>query len=135
MKTNLPLTRRRLLISGIVVISMVVMLPVLITSFQKSRTLAQRNSCVANMRQIDGAVHALSLENKLKDGDFVPHNWVAGVLKGNMIPICPGGGSYYIPPVGGHPTCSFHGDLFRELGYVKDPLPRTNTSSHSKTNL
>jgi type II secretory pathway pseudopilin PulG len=114
------LTRRRLLIGVIVVAIVAAMLPV-ITSFQKSRALAQRNSCVANMRQIDGATISLALETKRYRGATVPPQEVASFLKGGVIPTCPTGGTYTLPVVMQTPVCSVHGPLFSEAEVLSRP--------------
>jgi hypothetical protein len=115
------LTRRRLLIGVIVVVIMAAMLPV-ITSFQKSRALAQRNSCVANMRQIDGATISFALEQKLYRGDAVPAQEVAQFLRRGVIPTCPAGGTYTLPVVMQSPICSVHGPLFSEAEVLSRPF-------------
>ena len=40
-----------------------------IPNFVRARQTSQTNACINNLRQIDGAVNQLALENKLKSGD------------------------------------------------------------------
>ena len=39
-----------------------------IPNFVKARTTAQKNACIANLKQIDGAKEQWALENKLTSG-------------------------------------------------------------------
>lgn len=71
-------------------------------------TTTQRNACINNLRQIDGAKEQFKFETKLKDGDIVTITDVRGYIKGGF-PTCPAGGSYTIGPIGTDPTCSIAG--------------------------
>ena len=71
-------------------------------------TTTQRNACINNLRQIDGAKEQFKFETKLKDGDIVTITDVRGYIKGGF-PTCPAGGSYTIGPIGTDPTCSIPG--------------------------
>ena len=72
---------------------------------------AQRNLCINNLRQIDAAKQQWALEyNKGDDAvplaqDLLPY------LKGQVFPVCPGGGTYTIGAVGVPPTCSIPGHV------------------------
>jgi prepilin-type N-terminal cleavage/methylation domain-containing protein len=79
-----------------------------IPNFVKARGTAQKNACINNLRQIDGAKEQWALENKAKQGDTVPvdANNLPSYLKGGM-PQCPGGGGdYTVGTVGTPPTCT-----------------------------
>ncbi len=80
-----------------------------IPNFVKARTTAQTNSCIANLKQIDGAEQQWALENKKTSTDTPGTTEVAAYLKGNVIPSCPGGGSYTINTVSASPTCNVTG--------------------------
>ena len=80
-----------------------------IPNFVKARTTAQKNSCIANLKQIDGGVQQWALENKKTSTDTPGTTEVAAYLKGNAIPACPGGGSYTINTVSQSPTCNVAG--------------------------
>lgn len=69
-----------------------------------------RNSCIANMKQIDGATQQWALENKKIGTSPVELAGIVNYLRGKALPRCPGGGAYVLPPnVAGSPTCSVHG--------------------------
>lgn len=49
---------------GITAVIVPLMMAITIPNFVKARDNAQKNSCIANLKQIDGAVQQWSLENK-----------------------------------------------------------------------
>ena len=81
-----------------------------IPNFVKARTASQKNACIANLKQIDGAKATWALENKKVNSD-VP---VASDLYGSTAyirdtPTCPGGGTYAPLAVDTKPTCTIGG--------------------------
>ncbi len=85
-----------------------------IPNFMKSRTTACLNSCIANLKQIDGANQQWALENKKTDGDMVDPKGSVFYLKGGATPTCPAGGSYTIAVwVSNPPICT----LSKTLGH------------------
>ncbi len=80
-----------------------------IPNFVKARATAQKNACIANLKQIDGAVQQWALENKKAATDTyaLTDTTVLAYLKGSTLPACPGGGAYTEGAnVSGSPTCS-----------------------------
>ena len=77
-----------------------------IPNFVKARTTAQKNACVANLKQIDGAVQQWALEMKKTSTDNVTTTDVLDYLKGSILPLCPANGTYTTGTVSGTPTCS-----------------------------
>lgn len=75
-----------------------------IPNFVKARTTAQKNACINNLRQIDGAKEQWALENKKKSGDEIVEADVNGYIKGGA-PTCPAGGTYTYGIVDAKPTC------------------------------
>jgi len=74
-----------------------------IPNFVKARTTAQMNGCIANLRQIDGAI-----QNKKPDDAQVTFDDISPYLKTTL--VCPAGGtsfsdSYSMTTVGQRPTC------------------------------
>jgi hypothetical protein len=92
---------------------MVVMIPlyaaIAIPSFVRARQTAQLNSCVNNMRQLDGATRQWAIENNATTGTSVTAEDLSAYLR--RTPECPAGGSYAYPSVGTEPSCSLHGAL------------------------
>jgi hypothetical protein len=77
-----------------------------------ARANSQRNACINNLRQIDGAKNEFALEKGKANGTPVTEDDIKPYLKldasGN-IPKCPAGGKYTIGKVGELPTCSIPG--------------------------
>jgi prepilin-type N-terminal cleavage/methylation domain-containing protein len=78
-----------------------------IPNFVKARTTAQKNACINNLRQIDGAIQQWALEEKKAPTDTVTTTAVAGYLKGGVMPTCPIGNAAYtgMATVANPPTC------------------------------
>ena len=79
-----------------------------IPNFVRARTQSQKNACINNLRQIDGAVQQWALENKQAPAATVATSDVLPYLKSAV--ICPAGGtsfgdSYLVSNVGAKPTC------------------------------
>ncbi len=77
-------------------------------NFVKARTTAQKNACINNLRQIDGAIQQWALELKKDAGATVLEVDVTPYLKNSV--ICPSGGtsfsdSYALRTVADQPTC------------------------------
>ncbi len=79
-----------------------------IPNFIKSRTTAQKATCINNLRQIDGAIQSWALENKQGPTAPVKFTDISGYLKNAV--VCPSGGttfanSYTIVDVQTKPVC------------------------------
>jgi len=79
-----------------------------IPNFVRARTQSQKNACINNLRQIDGAVQQWALENKQAPTANVAATDVFPYLKSAV--ICPSGGttfadSYNVTTVANKPTC------------------------------
>lgn len=79
-----------------------------IPNFVKARTAAQKNACVQNLRQIEGAKELWAVENKKTEGASTAGSETAvnAFLRGGDTPVCPGGGTYTYGAVGSAPSCS-----------------------------
>lgn len=96
-----------------------------IPNFVKTRVTAQKNSCEANRKMLDGAVQMWAIDNK-KKADDAPN--LAGILKylnDKKMPECPAGGRYKLPgKISGQITCSHSGHS--DSGWSADvakPMP------------
>ncbi len=76
-----------------------------IPNFVKARESAQRNACINNLRQVDGAVQQYALENRTTTPATMAE--VAAYLKGGVEPVCPTDQSSYTGPetLTDVPTC------------------------------
>jgi prepilin-type N-terminal cleavage/methylation domain-containing protein len=79
-----------------------------IPNFIKAREASQKNACIANLKQLDGAIATWALENKKVSTDAVSLTDVAGDTT-KMIrdtPACPAGSTAYaLTTVNAKPTC------------------------------
>ena len=74
-----------------------------------SVAIIHRNTCINNLRQLDGAKQQWALE-KNKPADAVPKvEDLLPYLKDGIFPACPDGGSYFINSVEAVPTCTIQG--------------------------
>jgi len=80
------------------------LLAIAIPNFVKARQTAQRNMCINNLRQIDGAKRSWALENKKEKTDTPTQSDLMPYF--GEFPTCPAGGTYQINSVGEPPTCS-----------------------------
>ena len=79
-----------------------------IPNFVKARTTSQKNACINNLRQIDGAIQQWALETKQSGSASVGFTDISAYLKNAV--ICPSGGttfanSYTIADVSTKPVC------------------------------
>ena len=82
-----------------------------IPNFIKARQVSQKNACIANMKQIDGAINTWALEMNKVNGDD-PNTSITEVFGATqyikVTPACPAGGGYTFLAVGstqGHVEC------------------------------
>ena len=75
-------------------------------NFVKARQTAQKNTCISNLRTIDGAKAQWALENKKTDTDTPKPADLKPYLGSKQFPVCPAGGTYTVNRVSDHPECS-----------------------------
>lgn len=86
-----------------------------IPNFIKARQVSQKNACIANMKQVDGAINTWALEQNKVNGDD-PNASLTEIFGATQYiktePVCPAGGGYTYLDVGstqGHVECSLAG--------------------------
>ncbi|HXG47571.1 MAG TPA: prepilin-type N-terminal cleavage/methylation domain-containing protein [Methylomirabilota bacterium] len=78
-----------------------------IPNFIKAREASQRNACVANLKQIDGAIATWALENRQVTGATIDTTALYGSTNYiRVAPTCPAGGTYTYSTVGANPQVS-----------------------------
>jgi len=78
-----------------------------IPNFVKARAASQKNACIANLKQIDGAKATWALEQKKLSTDTPVTSDIYGATQYiRDEPLCPGGGTYTLDIVANRPTCS-----------------------------
>jgi prepilin-type N-terminal cleavage/methylation domain-containing protein len=88
----------------IVVAIIGILAAIAIPNFLKSRTESQKNSCIANLKQIEGAYEQCKLSGATATviGDLVGDTkWIKST------PICPAGGAYSLPTDSTRATCGY----------------------------
>ena len=80
-----------------------------IPNFVRARTTSQKNACINNLRQLDGAKQQWALENN-QTGSVTPTSAQVTPYMGRganaTMPTCPAGGNYTIASIATVPTCS-----------------------------
>ena len=85
-----------------------------IPNFIKAREASQKNACIANLKQIDGAKATWALENKKVNSDAVALTDLAGgpTLYIRETPECPATGTYATGTVADKTTCTVAGHAY-----------------------
>jgi prepilin-type N-terminal cleavage/methylation domain-containing protein len=78
-----------------------------IPNFVKARAASQKNACIANLKQMDGAKATWALEQKKVSTDTPVDTDLFGSTQYiRDKPECPGGGTYALNDVQSKPTCT-----------------------------
>ena len=94
----------------IVVAVIAILMSVAVPNYFKSGKTTSKNTCISNLRQIDGAMEQWAMDNNMSEGSIPSlsqeesiYNYVDGGK-----PVCPSGGEYTIHAVNSRPqvTCS-----------------------------
>ena len=81
-----------------------------IPNFIKAREASQKNACIANLKQIDGAKNTWALEQKKVNADVpVDSDLFGTTLYIREKPSCPANGTYNLLSVVTKPTCTTAG--------------------------
>lgn len=92
----------------IVVLIIGILMAIAVPNFIRSRETSRRNSCIANLKKMDGAKEQWAMDNRAAAGSAVTMADIATTyLKCPATgPECPAGGTYTVDAVGVNPSCS-----------------------------
>ncbi len=97
-----------MIVVAIVVAIVALLATMSIPSYARARNFSQSNTCVNNLRQINGGTDQWAIENKKLDTDTVTMTNIGIYLKST--PQCPADGICSVSTVASDPTCSVGGD-------------------------
>src|SRR5437764_12605348 len=82
------------LIEIMIVVSIIALLAsIAVPNYMKSRAIAQRTTCIGNLRQIDGAIQSRALEARKQAGQGVRAEDIKGYFRNQV--SCPSGGTTF----------------------------------------
>lgn len=91
----------------IVVLIIGILMAIAVPNFVKARESSRKNSCIANLKQVDSAKEQWAMDNKKDAGATVAMTDLVGAtLYLKATPACPSSGTYTVNNIGTNPTCS-----------------------------
>lgn len=92
---------------AILLLVAIVLCAIAIPNMRTGPRFPPRNACIANLKQIDGAIQQWALDNKKKDTEAPDFKEAIKYLKNGRLPKCPSGGNYNAgKTIADPPTCS-----------------------------
>ena len=90
----------------IVVLIIGILMAIAVPNFVKARDSSRKNSCIANLKQVNAAKEQWAMDNKKDTGAAVVFSDLVGsTLYIKATPTCPSGGTYTVNTLGTSPAC------------------------------
>ena len=101
------------LIEVMVVVMIVgIIASIAVPSWIRSRDRSRKMTCLANMKTMEDAKDLYAIAKRLSNGESVDESQLfSEFMKGSVIPVCPGGGTYTVNVIGTQVECSTHGKV------------------------
>ena len=114
MQTKTKLNGGFTLVEIMIVVAIIGLLAAIaIPNFIKAREASQKNACIANLKQIDGAKQTWALETKQVSGATPTEALLYGpTLYIRDTPACPANGVYTLNSMAEKPVCNVTGHTF-----------------------
>jgi prepilin-type N-terminal cleavage/methylation domain-containing protein len=96
----------------IVVLIIGILMAIAVPNFINARANSQKNTCISNLKQIEGAKEQWAMANKKGATDSPTETELVGDATTGFLkayPNCPSGGTYTIGNMSTRPTCSLAG--------------------------
>ena len=96
----------------IVVLIIGILMAIAVPNFIQARTSSRKQTCIANLKQIDSGKEQWAMDKKKDTGDTVVTTELygaTGYIK--VAPTCPASGTYAVGVVGTNPTCTVTGHV------------------------
>jgi prepilin-type N-terminal cleavage/methylation domain-containing protein len=93
----------------IVVLIIGILMAIAVPNFVRARETSRVNSCIATLKEIDGAKEQWAMDQHKNQGDPVLMTDIYAAGGGSYLkvnPVCPSGGTYTVNAVGTPPTCT-----------------------------
>lgn len=91
----------------IVVLIIGILMAIAVPNFVKARESSRKNTCIANLKKIDGAKEQWAMDFKKDAGATVAMTDLVGsTLYLKATPACPSSGTYTVNNIGTNPACS-----------------------------
>ena len=108
------LRKRHWIAVFLVLFSLFLLVAVIAPRFKKAHPISERNTCIANLKQLDAAKAQWAFERKANASTVPQLSELAPFLKGGLTPLCPTGGTYTLGSANESPRCS-HADQGHSL--------------------
>jgi prepilin-type N-terminal cleavage/methylation domain-containing protein len=113
MKRNTMRNRAFTLVEIMIVVLIIgILMAIAVPNFVKARESSRKNTCIANLKQIDSAKEQYAMDNKLASGAATAFtNLVGATSYMKAQPVCPSSGTYTTGVVGTNPSCTVAGHV------------------------